>query len=38
MLKQKIKDIGYNLVVIWEYDWNKINKSIKKLQKQFRKC
>jgi G:T-mismatch repair DNA endonuclease (very short patch repair protein) len=36
--EQKIKDIGYNLVVIWEYDWNKINKSVKKLQKPFRKC
>jgi hypothetical protein len=21
-----IKDLGYNLVVMWEYDWNKINK------------
>jgi hypothetical protein len=30
-----IKKLGYNLVVIWEYDWNKINKSITKLQKRF---
>lgn len=36
--EQKIKDLGYNLVVMWESDWNKINKSVKKLQKQFRKC
>lgn len=35
--EQKIKDLGYNLVVMWESDWNKINKSVKKLQKQFRK-
>ena len=34
--EQIIKDLGYNLVVMWEYDWNKINKSIKKLQKQFK--
>jgi hypothetical protein len=31
-----IKDLGYNLVVMWEYDWNKINKSIKVLQRKFR--
>jgi len=31
-----IKNLGYNLVVMWEYDWNKINKSVKILQKKFR--
>ena len=34
--EQLIKDLGYNLVVIWEYDWNKINKSVKILQRKFR--
>ena len=34
--EQQIKNLGYNLIVIWEYDWNKINKSIKKLQRKFR--
>lgn len=34
--EQIIKDLGYNLVVIWESEWNNINKSIKKLQKQFK--
>ena len=31
-----IKDLGYNLVVMWEYDWNNINKSVKTLQRKFR--
>ena len=34
--EEQIKNLGYNLVVIWESDWNKINKSIKTLQKKFR--
>ena len=30
LLKEKqIKDLGFSLVVMWENDWNKINKSIK---------
>lgn len=33
----KIKESGYNLVIMWESDWNKINKSISILQKKFRK-
>ena len=33
--EQLIKDLGYNLVVMWEYDWTKINKSIKILQRKF---
>ena len=36
--EQKIKELGYNLEVLWESDWNNINKSIKKLQKKFRTC
>lgn len=35
--EQKIKELGYNLVIMWESDWNKINKSISILQKKFRK-
>ena len=33
--EEHIKNLGYNLVVMWEYDWNKINKSIKILQRKF---
>jgi len=32
-----LKNLGYNLVVIWENDWNKINKCVKILQQKFRK-
>jgi hypothetical protein len=35
--ENKIKDLGYNLVVIWENDWKKINKCVKILQQKFRK-
>ena len=35
--ENKIKDLGYNLVVIWENDWKKINKCVKILQQRFRK-
>ena len=31
-----IRSLGYNLVVIWESDFKKINKSIEILQKKFR--
>jgi len=34
--EQQIKDLGYNLVVMWEYDWNIINKFIRKIQQKFR--
>jgi hypothetical protein len=34
--EEQIKSLGYNLVVMWESDWNKINKSIKTLQTQFK--
>ena len=36
--EQKIKELGYNLIIMWESDWNKINKSISILQKKFRTC
>jgi hypothetical protein len=31
-----IKQMGYNLVVIWEYDWVKLNKACVKLQRCYR--
>jgi hypothetical protein len=34
--EQIIKDMGYNLEVMWELDWTKINRSIKIIQKKFR--
>jgi cytochrome c2 len=34
--EQIIKDMGYNLEVMWELDWTKINKSIRTIQKKFR--
>ncbi len=36
--EQKIKDMGFNLVTIWESDWIKLNKSIKVLQRKYRNC
>lgn len=32
----KIKELGYNLVVCWEYDWIKFIKNIKLIQKKWR--
>ena len=34
--EQLIRNMGYNLVIMWEHDWNNINKSIKILQRKFR--
>jgi hypothetical protein len=34
--EQKIKKLGFKLIVMWESDWNYINKCIKKLQLNFR--
>ena len=34
---KKIKELGYNLVIMWENQWNKINKLIKLLQNKWRK-
>ena len=31
-----IKNMGFNFVSIWEYDWDNINKNIKKIQKYYR--
>ena len=35
--EQFIKEAGYNLVVMWEHDWNNALKCVKKIQKIFRK-
>jgi G:T-mismatch repair DNA endonuclease (very short patch repair protein) len=34
--EQLIREMGFNLVVMWESDWNKINNSIRTLQRLFR--
>ena len=34
--EQKIKELGFNLEVMWESNWNKINKSISILQKKYK--
>jgi hypothetical protein len=34
--EQQIKELGYNLVVMWENDWNRINKSIRTLQRKYK--
>ena len=33
---KKIKELGYNLVIMWENEWDKINNSIKLLQNKWR--
>lgn len=33
----QIKELGYNLIVIWENDWDKLNKCVKIIQRKFRK-
>ena len=33
--ESEIRDLGYNLVVIWESDWKRINNAIRKLQKKY---
>ena len=35
--EKQIKELGYNLVVIWEQDWNRINKSVRILQQKIKK-
>jgi hypothetical protein len=35
--EERLKNLGYNLVVIWEYDWKKLNRCVKILQQKFRK-
>jgi len=34
--EQTIKNLGYNLVTIWESDWKQINKSISVIQKKIK--
>jgi hypothetical protein len=34
--EQKIKELGFNLIVMWESDWIKINKAIKYFQSKFK--
>lgn len=34
--EQKIKELGFHLVVMWESDWIKINKTIKYIQRIFK--
>lgn len=34
--EELIKSLGYNLVVMWEYDWIKMNKCIKRIQQKFK--
>jgi hypothetical protein len=37
LIREKhIRDLGYNLVVMWEYDWDNIIKSVKTIQRKFR--
>lgn len=38
--EQNIKNLGFNVVTMWEYDWRNINKNIKKIQQKYRhlKC
>jgi len=34
--EQTIKDMGFNLITIWESDWIKLNKCVRILQKKYR--
>lgn len=34
--EQQIRDMGFNLITIWESDWIKFNKCIRILQRKFR--
>lgn len=34
--EQQIKDLGYNLITIWENDWKKLNRCVKILQRKYR--
>lgn len=34
--EQQIKDMGFNLITIWESDWIKLNKCIRVLQRKYR--
>jgi hypothetical protein len=34
--EERIKELGYNLVVVWEHDWNLAIKLVKLIQRKFR--
>jgi len=34
--EKQIKDMGFNLITIWESDWIKLNKYVRLLQQKFR--
>jgi hypothetical protein len=34
--EQQIRDLGYNLITIWENDWKKLNRCVKILQRKYR--
>ena len=34
--EQQIRDMGFNLITIWESDWIKLNKCVKILQRKYR--
>ena len=33
--EEKIKELGYNLVIIWENKWKKINNAVRTIQRKF---
>ena len=35
--ENRIKELGYNLVVMWEYDWSRLNRCVRKVQLKYRK-
>ena len=32
---QQLRELGYNLIIMWEYDWKQINKGVKFMQRKF---
>jgi len=34
--EQKIRDKGFNLITMWENDWNNLNNCVKIIQRKFR--
>ena len=34
--EQQIRDLGFNLITIWESDWIKLNKCIRILQRKYK--
>ena len=35
--EKKLKQLGYNIISIWEYDWKRFLKMISKIQKKYKK-